>query len=73
MGVVMIKCPQTGRKISTGIRADKATYGRMPVFFSRTFCPICRVEHVWFAKEAWIEEDSQNVRSRDVVDGSVSC
>jgi hypothetical protein len=28
----------------------------MPVFFSRTFCPFCRVPHEWFAKEAWVAD-----------------
>jgi hypothetical protein len=28
----------------------------MPVFFARVYCPICRIEHEWFAKEAWVCE-----------------
>jgi len=28
----------------------------MPVFFARVYCPICRTEHEWFAKEAWVCE-----------------
>ena len=27
-----------------------------PVFFARVYCPICRTEHEWFAKEAWVCE-----------------
>ena len=27
-----------------------------PVFFARVYCPICRSEHEWFAKEAWVCE-----------------
>jgi hypothetical protein len=60
MGVIMIYCPQTGREISTNMKADEAAYRRMPVFFSRTFCPICKVDHVWFAKDAWVREDSRD-------------
>jgi hypothetical protein len=54
VGAVMIKCPKTGQAISTGMSADRPSFGSMPVFFSRTFCPICRTLHEWFAKEAWV-------------------
>jgi hypothetical protein len=54
MGTVMIKCPDTGRDIATGIVTDRASFAATPVFFGRVFCPICRVEHEWFAKEAWV-------------------
>jgi len=54
MGIVMIRCPQTGREIPTGIVADRESFQAMPVFFARVNCPICRTEHEWFAKEAWV-------------------
>jgi len=54
MGAVMIKCPNSGHAISTGMKADGASFASTPVFFSRTFCPICRTLHEWFAKEAWV-------------------
>ncbi len=54
MGIVMVKCPDTGRDISTGIVADRASFNATPVFFARVFCPMCRSEHEWFAKEAWV-------------------
>ena len=25
-----------------------------PAYFARVHCPICRTEHEWFAKEAWV-------------------
>ena len=53
MGIVMISCPETRRAISTGIQVDRATFHSTPVFFSRTFCPLCRVKHEWVAKDAW--------------------
>jgi hypothetical protein len=55
-GAVMIKCPRTGRDIKTGIEADQASFGAMPVFFSRSFCAYCQVQHEWFAKDAWVCE-----------------
>lgn len=56
MGFVMIKCPNTGRAISTGMQVDRSRWGATLVFFSRTFCPMCRIPHEWFAKEAWVCE-----------------
>lgn len=56
MGMVMVKCPQTGHAIPTGIKTDSESFGRRAVFFSRTRCPICRTDHAWFAREAWVDE-----------------
>jgi hypothetical protein len=56
MGMVMIKCPASGRAIATGMEADRAGFSRSPVFFARTFCGICKSSHEWFAKEAWVHE-----------------
>ena len=56
MGNVMIKCPETGSAIPTGIRMDHDRFQQSPVFFARTFCPICQSNHEWFAREAWVEE-----------------
>lgn len=54
----MIKCPNTGHAIATGMTADETSFARMPVFFSRTFCPHCKSVHQWFAQEAWIRENA---------------
>jgi hypothetical protein len=59
MGTVMIRCPKTGREISTGYEADPARFGTTPVFFSRSHCPFCRTEHEWFAQEAWVCESAR--------------
>ncbi len=56
MVMLMVRCPATGRAISTGIEVDPALYASTPVFFSQTFCPHCRVQHEWFAKEAWLSD-----------------
>jgi len=66
MGMVMIKCPTSGRAIATGMEADRAGFSRSPVFFARTFCAICKSSHEWFAKEAWVHEvDGKRQASRD--------
>ena len=50
MGAVMIRCPQSGRDIPTGIEMDTAEFQRAPVFFSTVQCPVCGREHEWFAR-----------------------
>jgi hypothetical protein len=64
MGMVMVKCPQTGHAIPTGIKTDRESFARSAVFFSRTRCPICHAEHAWFAREAWVDEPSIRIRRR---------
>ena len=59
MGIVMIKCPQSGRAIATGMEADRERFSRSPVFFARSFCAICKSNHEWFAKEAWVHEGDE--------------
>jgi hypothetical protein len=59
MGLVMIKCPETGRAISTGMEADRERFRCSPVFFARTFCLICKASHEWFAREAWVHEPDE--------------
>ena len=56
MGVVMFKCPNTGRPISTGIEADRDRFLRLPVFFGRSHCAICQIAHQWFAADAWVDD-----------------
>jgi hypothetical protein len=59
MGLVMIRCPVTGHEISTGLVASELSFNRSPVFFGRTFCPVCRRDHQWFAKDAWVGEPKE--------------
>lgn len=56
MGMVMIKCPETGGIIPTGIEMDRERFRCSTVFFSRTYCRKCAATHEWFAKEAWVYE-----------------
>jgi hypothetical protein len=56
MGTLMIKCPKTGSAISTGIQMGQSTFNNTPVFFARTLCPICQIQHEWFARAAWVRQ-----------------
>jgi len=68
MGAVMIKCPDTGRDIPTGLIADRDSFRATPVFFSRTFCPLCQTHHEWFAQQAWVCDAAEpDVIESDVV------
>lgn len=62
MGAVMVKCPDTGRDIATGMVADRASFNATPVFFARVYCPLCQTEHEWFAQEAWVCESEAPAR-----------
>ena len=64
MGTVMIKCPDTGRDIPTGMMADRSSFSATPVFFARVLCPLCNTEHEWFAREAWVCDEAR-VRDAD--------
>jgi hypothetical protein len=63
VGTLMIKCPNTGMEISTGMMADGPSFAATPVFFSRTYCPVCRVNHDWFATDAWVCEHNFSEKS----------
>ena len=54
MSILIIRCPKTGQAISTGRKIKSAAFLLSPVFFSRTYCPLCRVTHEWFAQDAWV-------------------
>jgi hypothetical protein len=64
MGVVMINCPKTGCKISTGMEADRSAFNHAAVFFARAYCPVCKTQHEWFAKDAWVDEPKRRADFR---------
>jgi len=64
MGMLMVRCPKTGRAIATGRYIESRLFSSTPVFFGSTYCPHCRVRHEWFVKDAWVcDSDSLNVNS----------
>jgi hypothetical protein len=60
VGTVTIRSPETGRSIQTQYEADLARFRTLPVFFGHSYCPICRTDHEWFARDAWVDERSAN-------------
>jgi hypothetical protein len=52
--VVMVRCPTTGRELSMGVEMDAATFEGLPDIRSRIKCPVCRLDHNWSTREAWL-------------------
>ena len=51
MGMLMIRCPITGRPFFTGRYVETATFRASPVFFSRTYCPHCRADTLRYMRD----------------------
>lgn len=62
METIMIRCPNTGRDISTGLIMRNGEFSRSPVFFARVLCPICAEHHEWFAADAWARNANETRR-----------
>jgi hypothetical protein len=56
MGMLMIRCSNTGQAISTGKDVEAAAFRSSPVFFGQTYCLHCNTTHEWFAKDAWVSD-----------------
>ena len=54
VSVVMVRCPNTGRELSTGVEMDAATFERLPDIRSQIRCPVCSLDHTWATREAWL-------------------
>jgi hypothetical protein len=58
MSMLMIRCPQTGQVISTGIDTDPESLRDIPDTLAYTRCPHCGTDHAWWPKEAWLAGSS---------------
>ena len=67
MPSVMIRCPQTGKELSTGIETDFANYARFPETLVYTYCAHCGVEHAWGHRDAWVADEGSLMPSVDGV------
>jgi endogenous inhibitor of DNA gyrase (YacG/DUF329 family) len=59
MSLVLIKCPETGRVVSTGIEMERATFDALPNVGAPMKCPACASTHVWSKKDAWLAEHGE--------------
>ena len=55
-GMVMIKCPKTGKPVATGIDMKIKSFETVTLR-DNTFaaCPACNGMHTWDKKDAWIQ------------------
>ena len=54
MSTVMIRCPNTGRSVSTAIEIEPVVLRRLPKIAARMLCPACGKEHTWLTSSAWL-------------------
>jgi hypothetical protein len=60
MGVLMIKCPSTGRAVSTGI--EMSAIDQLPTVVAKAICPACGCVHEWTKADAWLAEGGYQYR-----------
>src|SRR5262244_1368903 len=59
MTSLIVRCPKTGRELSTGIETDGID--RLPKVGTRMRCPLCGGEHFWTSKEVWFAESAREL------------
>jgi hypothetical protein len=64
MSALMIRCPSTGRSVSTAIETEQSVFRGLPKVVSRMLCPACGQEHVWLTSSAWLAGESRLVDER---------
>jgi endogenous inhibitor of DNA gyrase (YacG/DUF329 family) len=52
MTFLNVRCPETGREISTGIDVDAERFASLPDKLPISKCPICGFDHVWLKCDA---------------------
>jgi len=58
MGQVMIKCPTTGKSLSTGMAMDEQSFESAQLINNVVgACPHCGQNHTWSKPDAWVEND----------------
>jgi hypothetical protein len=60
VGMVMIKCPDTGHPASTGIEIDGESFARLPDVVASMSCSACGRQHLWRKTDAWLSDASAN-------------
>jgi hypothetical protein len=54
MGIIMIRCPSTGRAVSTGI--EMPNLDQLPTVIATMVCSACGRVHEWTRTDAWLAE-----------------
>jgi hypothetical protein len=66
MGLLKIRCPETGHELSTGIEVDPGSFARLPDKLAASKCPICGYEHAWLKCDARFIEDEMTGSAKEV-------
>jgi len=82
MGVVVMRCPRTGREVGTGVEMEREAFEKLKPVIQRMRCPACGSEHVWSRGTArWrsslpgaigkatAEAEAPPARPKDILDG----
>jgi len=59
MGIIMINCPATGRRVSTGI--ETVDIEELPAVTAKMVCPACGGVHDWTKADAWLRTQRRTV------------
>ena len=54
MSSVMIRCPVTGRAVSTAIETEPNVFRKLPNVVAQMWCPVCGQRHAWTVGSAWL-------------------
>ena len=57
MGVLKVRCPESGREVSTGIEIDPQSFAALPDKLPVSNCPLCGLDHGWLKCDARFVED----------------
>jgi hypothetical protein len=58
--MLMIKCPSTGRAVSTGI--ETLAIEQLPNVVAKATCPACGCVHEWTKADAWLADVGYHYR-----------
>src|SRR5436309_2851830 len=59
MTALMVRCPSTGREVSTAIDTDGID--RLPKVGTKMRCPLCGDEHFWTSRDVWFAESAREL------------
>jgi len=63
MSLLMIRCPNTGRSVSTAIETEPSVFRMLPKINARMVCPACGQEHVFMMSSAWLSGEPRIVEN----------
>jgi hypothetical protein len=52
---ILIRCPETGEPVQTGLDTETIIFESLPSFVLPLHCPLCGRTHYWEPKDAWVE------------------